>query len=256
MQSRTRVGTCGWQYRHWRGRFYPDGLRPAAWLSFYVRSFDTVEVNSTFYRTPSPTAVDRWVREAPDGFLFTAKLYRLITHERRLRPARGELARALAPLERLGSKRGPLLVQLPSAFRRETAGVLSFARSIRDFKPAFEFRHASWFEDPDLERRINDAGGVLVTVDGPRFRTPVYAAGPFVYLRLHGRTRTAPPDYTAEELDDVAAGLGRDRGPVLAYFNNDLDGHAVSNARALRDRLGVLPPPPPCDPQPLLPFLD
>ncbi|HYF01540.1 MAG TPA: DUF72 domain-containing protein [Planctomycetota bacterium] len=239
-----RVGTCGWQYRHWRGLFYPDRLRADAWLSFYVRAFDTVEVNSTFYRTPAGPAVERWRAEAPDGFLFATKLYRLITHERRLRPAHGELARALEPARRLGSTRGPLLVQLPSSFRRDLPRVLSFARAVRSFEPAFEFRHASWFEEPDLERRLNDAGGVLVTVDGPLLRTALFTAGPFVYVRFHGRG-PGPHDYTASELDEVARGLRERLGPrqrVFAYFNNDVGGFAPPNARMLRDRLGGVPP--------------
>lgn len=248
-----RVGTCGWQYRHWRPGFYPDGLRTASWLPFFARAFDTVEVNSTFYRTPAVHAVDRWRRETPDDFLFATKLYRLITHERRLRPARGELDRALEPLDRFGARRGPLLVQLPSTFRRDAARVVSFARDVRSFRPAFEFRHRSWFEDPDLEGRINAAGGVVASVDGPGLRTPLFTAGPFVYVRLHGRS-PGPHDYTAAELDGVAEGIRRRVGPsqpVFAYFNNDVGGYAVPNARALRDRLGGIAP---RDPQALLAF--
>src|SRR5215217_7417928 len=142
-----RVGCSGWQYRDWRGSLYPEGLATTRWLSRYAEEFDTVEVNSTFYRLASRDAVSRWVEETPDGFLFAAKASRYLTHIRRLREIREGIARYYERIQPLvdSGKLGPVVWQLPANFRRDDDLLAAALDELPAGRHCFEFRHESWF---------------------------------------------------------------------------------------------------------------
>ena len=146
-RRRVRIGCSGWAYREWRGELYPEDLPQRRWLERYSETFDTVEVNNTFYRLPSRETVESWAGSTPSGFTFTIKASRYLTHVKRLLDV-GETAPTL--LERLeplveAGKLGPILWQLPETFKRDDARLRTALEELPRGKHCFEFRHPSWF---------------------------------------------------------------------------------------------------------------
>ena len=149
-----RIGCSGWNYDSWRGELYPAGLGKPRWLGCYATRFDTVEVNSTFYRLASEKAVERWVEQTPPGFVFAVKASRYLTHIRRLKDMRDGVARFMAPLGPLveSGRFGPVLWQLPPNFRRDDELLAAALAELPAARNTFEFRDPSWFH-PDVARR-------------------------------------------------------------------------------------------------------
>lgn len=243
---RVLIGCSGWSYEHWRnGVFYPPGLAAAEELAFYAGRFPTVELNSTFYRLPTRRAAERWARETPDDFRFAVKVSRFLTHVVRLVDTGTHLALLLDRLEPLidAGKVGPLLWQLPPTFERDDARL---AEALAQFPArlghAIEFRHPSWFV-PAVLRRLREHGVALVLADRPEIRAfqSRELTGRFVYLRFHHGTRGRRGNYSPGELDDWARRIARWAGEreVWAFFNNDWEGFAPANARALAGRLSA-----------------
>ncbi len=237
------VGTSGWHYNHWRGRFYRSGLPKSKWLEFYAQYFRTVEINASFYRLPTEKAFANWRDTAPVGFVFAVKASRLITHYRRLINVEDALTTFLGRARILGDKLGPILYQLPPGFHRNDERLDSFLSLLpQDLQHAVEFRHPSWLVDPvfDTLRKHNVA---LCVISMPDFDCPVMATADFSYVRLHGSQRKYTSCYSDEELSQWAGRmrhLARDSGKVYAYFNNDAEAHAVHNALTLLQKLGVI----------------
>jgi uncharacterized protein YecE (DUF72 family) len=244
-----RIGCSGWSYQHWRdGVFYPRRLRAADWLRHYAGRFDTVELNTTFYRLPTRAAARRWAVEAPDGFCFAVKVSRYLTHIVRLADAAAHLGLLLERLEPLlgAGKAGPFLWQLPPTFQRDDDRLAAALEQLpRGLRHAFEFRDPSWFTGDVLDLlRTHDVA--LVIGDRPEVRDFQSRAvtTDFTYLRFHHGTRGRRGNYSPAELEEWAcwieslpAGVG-----VWAYFNNDWEGFAPANAAALAARLGIVRP--------------
>jgi uncharacterized protein YecE (DUF72 family) len=240
-----RIGCSGWNYKHWRnGVFYPPRLAPARWLDFYAQHFDTVEINTTFYRLPRVDSVARWVRETPDGFVFTVKVSRYITHIKRLQDV-GEhlplLYERIAPL-RASPKLGALLWQLPPTFACDLGRLARTldACGADGHRHAFEFRHASWFRE-DVYDLLREHGAALVIADRPEvhaFQTHELTAD-FTFVRFHAGTRGRNGNYSHRELEEWAGRLQSWSSAidVFAYFNNDWEGYAIENARYLKRSL-------------------
>jgi uncharacterized protein YecE (DUF72 family) len=235
--GRLRLGTSGYQYRHWRGVFYPRELPVSQWLSFYAQHFDAVEINNTFYGLPAPASFAHWREQTPEGFCFALKFSRYGSHMKRLKAPRSTLRPFLARARRLGPKLGPVLVQLPPRWRADPARLDAFlAATPRGLRFAVEFRDASWLCDEVfavLERR-RAALCIHDLLEGhPRELT----AG-WTYLRFHGPPAGGgyPPQTRAAWARRIRAWLRRGVD-VHAYFNNDVGGHAVADARALRRAL-------------------
>lgn len=239
------VGCSGWAYRDWRERFYPAGCPQARWLSSYAERFETVELNTTFYRLARPEAVARWVRETPPQFLFAAKASRYLTHMKRLTDLSRGVERfyaSIAPLVESG-KLGPVIWQLPESFHRDDARLAAALEAIADLPPrrhAFEFRHESWFA-PEVEALLRAHGVALVIGDTPQrpFQTLALTAG-FTVVRFHFGRRGRRGNYSEAELRAWAARLREWRGEVevFAYFNNDWEAFAPRNAARLRELAG------------------
>jgi len=236
-----RIGCSGWNYDDWRGRLYPEGLGKPRWLRRYAEEFDTVEVNSTFYRLASRDAVSRWVEETPDGFLFAAKASRYLTHIRRLREIREGIARYYERIQPLvdSGKLGPVVWQLPANFRRDDDLLAAALDELPAGRHCFEFRHESWFTK-DVYELLRRHRVALVVGDHPKW--PFQArelTADWTLVRLHHGHRGRRGNYSATELDEWARRIAgwRRRAEVLVYFNNDWEGFAVENARALRRRL-------------------
>jgi uncharacterized protein YecE (DUF72 family) len=227
------IGTSGWQYRHWRGRFYARGLPTARWFDAYAEQFDTVELNVTFYRQPRPQVFDDWARRAPDGFLFAVKASRYLTHVRRLREPRDPVDYLLDGAHRLGSHLGPVLIQLPPDMRVEPDRLAetleSFPRTVR---VAVEVRHDSWFTD-EIREILGRREAALCWADRRGPLTPDWRTARWGYIRFHeGRARPSPC-YGRQALSTWAGRVGTAfgaSGDVFAYFNNDPQGCAVRDA--------------------------
>lgn len=241
--GRLRVGTSGWTYDHWRGNFYPKGLAQTKWLEHYARSFDTVEINATFYRMPTESAVEHWRATAPDGFVYAVKGSRYITHIRRLLDVDDEIERFMDRMKPLGESFGPLLWQLPPTMEIDLARLDSFLSCLPSGRRhAFEFRHASWFVD-DVYELLSRHGVALVQACGERVRTEFRATAPFVYARFHGSAKYHST-YTPQRLEPWADFLGRQLAEgrdCYAYFNNDEGGHAPVDALKFLGLLGRSP---------------
>ena len=241
-----RIGCSGWNYQHWRkGVFYPPRLPPRRWLDFYAQRFNTVEVNSTFYRLPRETAVENWVRESPPGFVFSVKMSRYATHIKRLRDLGPSIAlfyERIRPL--LGSpKLGPVLWQLPPDFRRDDGRLAGALAQLPLGRHCFEFRHESWFVEPVYEL-LRQYAVALVLGDDPRrpFQTHELTTD-WTFVRFHHGSRGRGGNYSQAELEEWARrieGWARE-GDVYAYFNNDWNGYAVRNGATLQRLLGVEP---------------
>ena len=233
-----RVGCSGWQYRSWREVVYPAGCPQSRWLSRYAELFDTVEVNSTFYRLASPTAVAGWVRQTPEDFLFTLKASRFLTHMKRLTDMEQGVERfyaAIAPL--VGSpKLGPVLWQLPESFRRDDERLDGALQRLPPGRHCFELRHESWF-DPDVYALLRERGVALAIGDHPErpWVRPELTAD-WTLIRFHYGHRGRRGNYSDSELREWAVRIDamREGAEVYAYFNNDWEGFAPRNAQRLR----------------------
>ena len=231
------IGCSGWNYRDWRESFYPKGLPASRWLEFYASRFDTVEVNTTFYRLPKRDAVAHWVEQTPDGFLFAVKASRYLTHVKRLTDMRQGFQRFYERLEPLveAQRLGPVLWQLPANFHRDDGRLSEALEQLPPGRHTFEFRHQSWFarEVMDLLR----AHGAALTIGHTPERAfqTLDTTTDWTFVRFHHGARGRGGNYSERELREWAQQLTgwRRRREVFAYFNNDWKGYAPRNARYL-----------------------
>ena len=256
MITRIRLGTQGWNYDAWVAPFYPVGTRPADYLSVYARAFDTVEVDSTFYAVPTAKTVRGWYDRTPDGFSFALKLPQEITHERRLRDSADVAALFFDRARELGSKLGPVLIQLgPDFGPAELPALANILPTLpRDIKFAIEFRQRAWLNDGVLAL-LAEHGVALTLTDArwvPRKEMLALAGRPtadFIYIRWMGRNRDLV-DYSRIQIDRVSeleqwAGvlvtLAKVRVKVYGYVNNHYAGHSPQSVRELQRMLGQTP---------------
>jgi uncharacterized protein YecE (DUF72 family) len=229
-----RIGCSGWNYRHWKTPVYRDA--PARrWLELYAARFDTVEVNTSFYRLPTVKAVAGWVESTPDGFVFAVKASRYLTHIRRLRdlgPGLDRFYERIEPLVR-SPKLGPVLWQLPENFHRDDERLAAALERLPPGRHCFEFRHPSWFADEPYAL-LRRAGAALVIGDTPQrpFQTHERTAG-WTFVRFHHGHRGRRGNYSETELRSWAARLRAWNTEAWVYFNNDWEAFAVHNAERL-----------------------
>ena len=219
--------------------FYPPRLPASKWLEHYARSFDTVEVNATFYRLPKRSSVARWVEQSPPEFLFAIKASRYLTHIKRLSDLGPGLDRFYACIEPLlgHPKLGPMLWQLPPNFRRDDERLADALTALPPGRHCFEFRHPSWFAEA-VYALLREHGAALVIGDTPRrpFQTHELTTD-FAFVRFHSGTRGRRGNYSESELEEWSRRIERWSVDVYAYFNNDWEGFAPKNALWLKRRL-------------------
>jgi len=182
---KTFVGTSGFAYKPWKGKFYPAGLPDKEMLPFYAARFDTVEINNTFHRMPKADLLERWRDSVPESFRFALKASRRITHHQRLKDADDSVEYLFGTAKVLGEQLGPLLFQLPPYLRRDDDRLAAFLECLpAGLRAAFEFRHASWFDDA-VFALLEEAGAALCVADaGGDHDAPLQATADFGYLRL------------------------------------------------------------------------
>lgn len=236
MAASLRIGTSGWHYEHWRGEFYPDDLSPAEWLSFYARRFDTVEVNSSFYRLPTLKAVQAWHDAVPEDFLFALKGSRFITHMKKLKDPAASVASFLPVLEPLREKRGPVLFQLPPNWKCNPGRLAAFLAAWPASIPcAFEFRDRSW-HCAEIYALLRAHNAAFCMFDLGGFHTPSVLTADFTYIRLHGPDGPYAGCYGEAALAEWAERIRSWQGlrAVYVYFDNDQAAYAVKNALQLK----------------------
>jgi len=241
-----RVGCSGWQYKDWRGIVYPPDLPARRWFEHYASRFDTVELNSTFYRLPKDSTVVAWREAAPAGFVYALKLGAFGSHRMKLRDPGSWLPRHVHSAELLGPTLGPTLVQLPPHWRRDAArldGLLEVAPP--RLRWAVELRDRSWLDDEVFE--VLAKHGVALCVHDLLEHHPFVLTADWTYVRFHGPDALARAYHgryggrrlwrMADRLEELLA----DGNDVYCYFNNDIQGHAVADAEWMAHRLGPGP---------------
>jgi uncharacterized protein YecE (DUF72 family) len=236
-----RIGCSGWIYRHWRELFYPPKLPQRLWFDHYAATFDTVELNTSFYRLPSSDTFTKWRDRAPPEFRYAVKAPRFITHMKKLKDCAEPVDEFILRARNLGGAIGPLLYQLPPRWACNTARLEEFIALLpTDLEHVFEFREKSWITEEVLA--LLDSRRVSFCVhDMAETPTPRWAAGPIAYVRFHGGVGKYWGRYSDEGLlswtDWIVAQAsgGRD---VWCYFNNDIGGAAIEDALTLRGMVG------------------
>jgi uncharacterized protein YecE (DUF72 family) len=243
--ARLFIGTSGYVYKHWRGVFYPQTLPARAWLPFYAERFDTVELNSPFYRLPTKATFRAWARTVPPGFVFAVKASRYLTHLKRLKQPSDPLRRFLTRAAGLESTLGPVLFQLPGQFHADIPRlqrflhVLARQRHVPHLRAVLEVRHPSWLV-PDVFDALAKTNVALCLQDWREAPVTGPITADFVYLRRHGTAGRYGGSYTDAMLRDDARAIRRWRRngrDIYVYFNNDGGGAAVRDARRLSELL-------------------
>ena len=227
------IGTSGWQYASWKGRFYPQDVPQRAWLEHYAQRFQVVEVNNAFYRLPEASTFEGWARRTPEDFVVGVKASRYLTHIKRLNDPAEPVARFLERATRLGPKLGPVLVQLPPNLAADHGRLEdTLARFPSEVRVAVEFRHDSWYTE-ETRSILEARGAALCLADSPRRTTPVWRTAGWGYLRLHEGTGSPRPCYTEAALEGWARRLIDEWSAdedVYVFFNNDPLACAVRDA--------------------------
>ena len=250
--GRVHVGCSGWQYQHWRGDFYPADLVTSRWFAHYALTFDTVEINNSFYRLPAAETFAKWREQAPKRFIYAVKASRFLTHMKKLKDPDEPLHRFCSQAWHLGPHLGPILYQLPPRWPIDVARFEHFLKAVRRIGSQLrlraphvvEFRDPSWYDDRVFAlMQQHKVALCLHDMQGSAIERRV--TGPIIYVRYHFGTRKYGGAYDDRRLEEWAEWLAeRAAGgvDVYAYFNNDSGGHAPRDAVRLRslvhDRLG------------------
>ena len=271
--GRAYVGISGYDYKPWRGVFYPDDLPARRWLEYASARFDSIELNGTFYSLKSPAVFERWVAESPAReFVFAVKGGRFITHNLKLRNVERALGNFFASgVLALGRKTGPFLWQLPATYRFDAERLDGFMRALPRtsraaedvalrhderlrrgalvdaaanvrYRHAFEVRHPSYFHEEFYALLREHRCGFVVADTAGKFPYAEEVTADFVYVRLHGSQELYASGYSDLELDEWAQRIGAWRATghdVYVYFDNDIKVHAPLDAMRLAERVGA-----------------
>jgi uncharacterized protein YecE (DUF72 family) len=241
VSRKIHVGTSGWNYKHWLGRFYPEDIKAGSQLSYYASFFSTVELNNSFYALPTPERFRKWKLTTPNNFLFAVKASRYITHMKKLKDGGAIAESFFSSVGTLKEKLGPILFQLPPGFNANYERLEQFLKEIpRKYRYVFEFRNASWYDEKILAllKKFNCAFCIYELAG---HQSPKEITTDFVYVRLHGPEEKYAGKYSLAALENWAEecrawqAMGKD---VFVYFDNDQNAYAIQNAIALKKLLG------------------
>lgn len=244
MKPAIHIGTSGWSYRHWKNIFYPPGLTSGNWLTYYARYFDVTEINGSFYRLPSVETVHDWMRKVPPHFLFCPKMSRFLTHMKKLLHPEESMEKFFEVFEPMKNRMGPVLLQLPPGFRFDYDRAEYFYRLTREKYRGYEFvmevRHESWLQDNSLTLMSKYDIGLVISQSGNEFPYSEMVTARNIYLRLHGPAELYASSYDDSVLQGFVQKIRNwtEEGNVVwVFFNNDIHGHAIENARTMKQML-------------------
>ena len=236
----TYIGTSGWHYDHWEGPFYPSGCPKEAFLEYYAACFCTTEINNSFYRLPEKKTLLRWRNAVPEGFVFSVKASRYLTHMKKLKDPREPMERLLDRVNVLEDKLGPILFQLPPRWGSNPERLEDFLEILPEGQRyAFEFRDPSWFDEKNYELLRNYKSS-FCTYDLDGKTSPKEITADFAYVRLHGPDGPYRGRYGAERLAGWASTFSAwlNKGlDVYCYFDNDEIGYAAQDALRLQQMM-------------------
>jgi len=243
METDIRIGTSGYHYKHWVGTFYPPKTPASKMLDYYVRHFDTLELNNSFYRLPTIEAFEAWRDGTPKNFVFVVKASRFITHNKKLKDPENALDNILPRAEHLGKKLGPVLFQLPPKWKVNIERLEALLEILpREHRYTFEFRETSWIT-PDINRVLRRYNAAFCIYELAGYHSPLEITADFAYVRLHGPTAGKyQGSYTDAQLREWAKRIqewAKALQAVYVYFDNDQAGYAAQNALTLKEMLDL-----------------
>jgi uncharacterized protein YecE (DUF72 family) len=236
MTTQVRIGCSGWVYKHWKGVFYPEDLPQKRWFEYYSSEFDTVEINNSFYRLPPADTFEKWRNQAPPGFCYAVKANRYLTQAKKLKDCEGPQERMMSAVRALGDRLGPMLYQLPPKMNLNLERLEDFLKIPKRVTSVFEFRNASWYA-PETYALLDRYGASFCVHDMPSSKSERIAVGPIAYVRFHGGEGKYWGRYSDERLlewSDWIIEQSLQGRSVWCYFNNDIHGHAIHDARTLK----------------------
>lgn len=236
-KGKIHIGTSGWHYKHWKGNFYPVDIKDHEQLKEYIKTFETVELNNSFYHLPAEETFRQWAAAVTDGFIFSVKASRYITHMKKLKDTLPAVEILLQHADKLKDKLGPVIFQLPPGWKVNAERLSDFLKRLpKGYRYTFEFRNQTWFTEEIYEslRKHNIA---LCIYELDHYQSPILVTADFVYVRLHGPEGKYQGSYTQEQLDHWAAYCrqwSKEGKDVFIYFDNDQEGYAAFNAKILQ----------------------
>lgn len=238
MAAEIRIGTSGWHYGHWLGPFYPADLPTAQMLPYYLRYFDTVEINNSFYRLPELTTFENWREATPANFCFAVKASRYLTHMKKLKDPQSGLENLMPRVEGLGEKLGPILFQLPPHWHVNVERLQAFLTALPPtYRYSFELRDATWHR-PEVYEVLRQHNAAFCIYDLAGFQSALEITADFAYIRLHGPGGAYQGSYSEEALQEWARLIKQWSATLKAiyvYFDNDQAAYAVYNALRLKE---------------------
>ncbi len=234
------IGISGWQYEAFEGRFYPNGLKKTAQLSYYAQKFQSVEINSTFYHLPKKATVENWRESVSEDFVFSIKASRYITHMKNLMAPEETLPKFFDRIGPFQKKQGPILFQLPPNWQVNLDRLKDFVDALPDgYRYTIELRNSSWFTQEVLAL-LRDHGIASCLYDFNKRQSPIIQTADFDYIRLHGPGRAYNDPYDLDALGrwaDRIMGWSASGRDVFIYFDNTKRGYAWENARTLQSMI-------------------
>ncbi|HEU0065496.1 MAG TPA: DUF72 domain-containing protein [Flavisolibacter sp.] len=242
MASKIHIGTSGWSYKHWKGVFYPPKLKATSWLPYYTDYFKTTEINTSFYHLPKITTIEKWMGDVPVGFRFSVKMSRYLTHMKKLRDPEESLERFFEIFDPMKKVMGPVLIQLPPSlkFNYEVAGHLYqlLYKKYKSYRFVMEVRHPEWLKIESLELMKKYNIGFVISQSGVNFPYAEMITAKDIYIRFHGPAELYASSYTDNMLKKFLKLFVKwvnEGHEIWAYFNNDIHGYAIENARRLNE---------------------
>ncbi len=249
LRRKLRIGCSGWGYEDWVGPFYPPKTASSDFLRQYSKTFDVVEVDSSFYRPPSPATTAQWYRSTPPGFLFAAKLPKRITHDKKLAGVSEELGRYYHSIGELKEKAGPIVIQLPPSVKydKHLEVVKAFLEELDSkFAHTIEFRHASWFRD-DVYRLLEQKQVAMTWSENQYLRTPTEVTSDFLYLRMVGDRELTKFNKIQKEKSNEMKVWYKELGDAsdsvkdaFVFFNNHYAGFGPGSVNEFRRLAGLM----------------
>jgi uncharacterized protein YecE (DUF72 family) len=250
LADKLKIGCSGWSYKDWAGPFYEKSLPAGEYLKFYSKVFDCVEIDSSFYRIPNQGMVQKWKTVTPDGFIFSPKLPRKITHEKKLVDFESTLTYFYTVMGKLGPKLGPIVAQLPPSIKVEKhmPAMEKFIDALNPkYRHAIEFRHASWFK-PEIYKLLSDHKIAMVWSLNQYLETPAEVTTDFTYLRMVGEHDDISSfggiqKERKEEMTKWAEAVRETSGSVekgYVFFNNHFAGFGPESVNEFRRLLGMI----------------